>query len=187
MNEQLLISLAAGYFLGSIPFGLLLAKLSGAGDPRKIGSKSIGATNALRAGGLKLAVPVLILDALKAAVAVYLFGVWAGVAAVFGHCYPVWLKFKGGKGVASALGFLIAISPVMAAACFGTFVIAVSITGYSSLSAFIAMPVAIAMGFLISYEIGIVVLILVALILWRERGNIRRLFNGTEPKMKFRK
>ncbi|MDR1027757.1 MAG: glycerol-3-phosphate 1-O-acyltransferase PlsY [Rickettsiales bacterium] len=186
MNEQLLIAIAAGYFMGSIPFGLILGKLFGH-DLRKIGSKSTGATNALRAGGLALAIPVLILDLAKAFFAVHIFGLWAGVAAVIGHCYPVWLGFKGGKGVASALGFLLAVWPLMAAAAFGTFVVGVILTGYSSLSAFIAMPVAVGMGFYLSANVGIAIAGLCVLILWRERSNIRRLLSGTEPKMKFKR
>jgi glycerol-3-phosphate acyltransferase PlsY len=171
--------------LGSIPFGLILTKIAGLGDIRKVGSGNIGATNAMRAGGLKLAVPVMVLDIAKAAAAFFIFGIWGGLAAVVGHCYPVWLKFKGGKGVATAAGFLFAVSPVLFALSVAAFAVFVAITGYSSLSAFISMPVAAAYGFYLSNEVGFAVLGLCALILWRERGNIRRLIDGTEPKIKW--
>jgi glycerol-3-phosphate acyltransferase PlsY len=181
-----MISIAGGYLLGSLPFGLILAKLAGRGDLRKIGSGNIGATNAMRAGGLGLALPVFLLDMAKGFASVYFLGVWAGVAAVVGHCFPVWLKFRGGKGVSTSAGFLFAASPALFAVSFAAFAFSIAITGYSSLSAFVAMPVAAAFGFYLSNEVGFAVLGLCALILWRERGNIRRLINGTEPKIKWR-
>jgi glycerol-3-phosphate acyltransferase PlsY len=176
-----------GYILGSIPFALILTKLAGHGDLRRVGSGNIGATNAMRAGGLKLALLVSLLDAAKGFFAVYFFGIWAGIAAVVGHCFPVWLKFKGGKGVATSAGVLIGISPVMFAACFGAFLIVILTTGYSSLAAFVAMPVALIFGFCISPATGLVILALSLLILWREKENIKRLLSGTESKINWKK
>ncbi|MDR2769826.1 MAG: glycerol-3-phosphate 1-O-acyltransferase PlsY [Rickettsiales bacterium] len=181
-----ILYIAAGYLMGSIPFGLIITRLAGLGDLRKIGSGNIGATNAARVGGLKMFVLVTILDALKAAAAFHLFGMYAGAAAVAGHCYPAWLKFKGGKGVASSAGFLGILNPAVLGACLAAFCVSLAITKYSSLSAFAAMPVAIAGAFYTGLQAGWVTTGLAVMILWRERGNIKRLFDGTESKMNFK-
>jgi glycerol-3-phosphate acyltransferase PlsY len=187
MTTELLVSLASGYLLGSIPFGLILVRLAGLGDLRKIGSGNIGATNALRAGGLKLFLPVTILDMSKAFIAAWFFGPWGGFMAVVGHCYPIWLKFKGGKGFASLAGFALCVLPE-------TFLIGLPIfwlvalgTGYSSLAAFVAMIVAPTTVFLAEGRIDWAIIALVALVFWRERENIKRLVSGTESKMQWRK
>ncbi|MEO7384049.1 MAG: glycerol-3-phosphate acyltransferase, partial [Novosphingobium sp.] len=131
----LLPSMIAGYLLGSIPFGLILTRLTGAGDLRAIGSGSIGATNVLRTGRKGLAAATLLLDLGKGACAVWLAGnlpggddALGGFAAVIGHCFPVWLKFKGGKGVATAAGVILALSPITLLAALLVFLAAVTAT-----------------------------------------------------------
>lgn len=136
-----------GYLLGSLPFGLVLARLAGHGDIRKIGSGNIGATNVLRTGNKKLALATLILDSGKGAAAVliiqsfagYHMALIAGLAAVIGHMFPVWLKFKGGKGVATALGMLLAAAPFAGLVSCAIWLATALITRISSLSALIAM------------------------------------------------
>ena len=139
-----------GYLLGSIPFGLLLTRLAGAGDIRKIGSGNIGATNVLRTGRKDLALATLLLDGGKAAIAIliaYLLG-WrpeiAGAAAFFGHCYPVWLKFKGGKGVATFFGGLFALHAPAGLFAAVVWLGSAFITSYSSLSALLAAAASVA-------------------------------------------
>jgi len=120
MTSDILISIIIGYFLGSIPFGYLLTKISGGGDIRNIGSGNIGATNVLRTGRKSLALATLILDAGKGAFSIFIVGllladayIWlVGLSAVLGHCFPIWLKFKGGKGVATGLAVIAALSPI---------------------------------------------------------------------------
>jgi glycerol-3-phosphate acyltransferase PlsY len=179
-----------GYLLGSVPFGLLLTKAAGLGDLRKIGSGNIGATNVLRTGRKDLALATLLLDGAKAAIAVIVAGLlgWrpevAGAAALVGHCFPVWLKFKGGKGVATFMGALFALhflSGFIAAAIWlGT----AFITRYSSLSALLAAAasplVLFAMGKL---EFAIAALCMTALIFIRHKTNIARLMAGAEPRI----
>lgn len=173
--------------LGSIPFGLIMTKIAGFGDIRKVGSGNIGATNALRAGGIKLAASVFILDAAKAAAAFFIFGVWGGLAAVVGHNYPVWLKFKGGKGISSSGGFLLALSPVAFAACFAIWLIVALSFGYSSLAALVVLLFAPLFGFAIGTEPGLALTALSLLGYWRHRENIKRLLAGAESKIKWRK
>ncbi|MDR3208547.1 MAG: glycerol-3-phosphate 1-O-acyltransferase PlsY [Rickettsiales bacterium] len=182
-----LIPILGGYLLGSVPFGLILTKIAGLGDIRKIGSGNIGATNVLRAGGIKLAVSVFLLDAAKAAVAFFLFGVWGGLAAIIGHNYPVWLKFKGGKGVSSSGGFLLVLSPIAFATCFAIWLVVALAFGYSSLGAIVAMLFAPILGFAIGFEEGLALLAVSLLGLWRHRGNIQRLLAGAESKIKWRR
>lgn len=185
-----LLPLLLGYLLGSVPFGLVITKLAGLGDIRAIGSGNIGATNVLRTGRKDLAAATLILDGGKGAIAVliaYALG-WrpeiAGAAAFLGHCFPVWLKFKGGKGVATFLGTLLALwFPAGLFACLiwlgGAFA-----TRYSSLAALIgaaASPfVLFAMG---KWEFAIAALFMTALIFYRHKANIARLMKGEEPKI----
>jgi glycerol-3-phosphate acyltransferase PlsY len=198
----LLSAALLGYLLGSIPFGLVLTRLCGYGDIRKIGSGNIGATNVLRTGNKPLALAVLLLDSGKGAGAVMLaryllpelgFGdpiapIVAGVAAVFGHNFPVWLGFKGGKGIATTLGTLIAIHwPVGLAAC-ATWLVVALIFRFSSLSALlslVAVPVYAMLPILCGANpplawAGVVL----AVLGWaRHHANIRRLLNGTEPRI----
>lgn len=181
-----------GYLLGSIPFGLVLTRLAGYGDIRKIGSGNIGATNVLRTGNKPLALATLLLDSGKGAIAVglawYLGGVTlaaiAGGAAFLGHCYPVWLKFKGGKGVATFLGTLLAIAWPVGLACCGTWLIAAALSRISSLSALVAAALGpIYAYFLAGPDQAWMALFCTVLIFIRHRPNIERLIAGTEPKI----
>jgi glycerol-3-phosphate acyltransferase PlsY len=182
---------ALAYALGSIPFGLLLTRAAGLGDIRAIGSGNIGATNVLRTGNKGLAAATLLLDAAKAVAAVQLvrliFGpAWeplAAIAAVVGHCFPVWLSFKGGKGVASGLGALLALYwPLGAAAC-GAWLAAFALTRISSAGAIAALLVApIAAIFWLPAFWWVAPWLNSAIILWRHRENISRLLAGTEPR-----
>ncbi len=182
----------AGYLLGSIPFGLLLTRLAGLGDIRNLGSGNIGATNVLRTGNKALAALTLLLDGAKGAAAVLLAGTMgpdmaalAGAGAVVGHLFPVWLRFKGGKGVATGLGVLLASAwPVGLAAC-ATWLLVAALSRYSSLAALLAFLAAPFYAWLLprnSEQIGLALLI--ALLVWlRHVANIRRLVSGTEPKI----
>jgi len=190
---DLLVTIVLGYLLGSIPFGLLLTSMAGLGDIRKIGSGNIGATNVLRTGNKRLALATLLLDGGKGAVAVLLaracffdprLAVIAGACAFLGHLFPVWLKFKGGKGVATALGTWLALSwPIGVLACLTWLVVAL-VFRYSSLSALLAVALApiyaIWLGTppLIWFGIGVAVLVWI-----RHHENIRRLLKGEEPKI----
>jgi glycerol-3-phosphate acyltransferase PlsY len=185
-----LLPLLLGYLLGSIPFGLVITKAAGLGDIRTVGSGNIGATNVLRTGRKDLAAATLLLDSGKGAIAVgvaYLLG-WrpeiAGAAAFLGHCFPVWLGFKGGKGVATFLGTLLALwFPAGVLACL-TWLGSAFATRYSSLSALLAA----AAGPLIFFTMGkvefaLASLFMAVLIFVRHRSNIDRLFKGGEPKI----
>ena len=186
---------AAGYLLGSIPFGVLLTRAFGAGDLRQIGSGNIGATNVLRTGRKELAAATLILDGAKGAVAVLLArhfvpqlgdhaAMIAGAAAMIGHCYPVWLKFRGGKGVATLLGLALALAwpvgLVFAAVWLGT-VLLLRISSLGGMAGAVAAPVAaLAFGYPV-YAVGLAGLAVI--VLWRHRENIARLRAGTEPRV----
>ncbi len=186
------LALALGYLFGSIPFGLILTRLAGAGDLRAIGSGNIGATNVLRTGRKGLAAATLVLDALKATAAVvcaaWLFGLPAGLPAaagtVIGHLYPVWLKFRGGKGVATFLGGLIGLA-WPAAIIFAVVWLAVAaLTRYSSAAALAATAVSplvlLALGL---GEVALVFAALAALVWFKHSANIGRLLKGAEPKI----
>jgi glycerol-3-phosphate acyltransferase PlsY len=188
----LLVALAAGYLLGSIPFGLILTKAAGTGDIRAVGSGNIGATNVLRTGRKGLAAATLLGDMLKGTAAVLLMkklgggdaALVAGLGAVLGHIFPVWLKFKGGKGVATYIGVLIAVWWPGAAA-FGAIWGAVALlTRYSSLSGLIASA---AMPPLLWYFAGaksaLLFLVLTVVVWAMHRANIARLLTGSEPKI----
>jgi glycerol-3-phosphate acyltransferase PlsY len=185
-----IFALPLGYLIGSIPFGLILTKLFGYGDIRKIGSGNIGATNVLRTGNKKLAALTLLCDSLKGALAVYFLSspdfakMQMGAFIVLGHCFPVWLKFKGGKGVATALGVLLAAVPYAGLTACLTWLVTAKITKISSLSALVALAIApiITLIFYGTYAALICVLI-TALIFYRHKDNIKRLLNGTEPKI----
>lgn len=188
----LAIAALLGYLLGSIPFGLVLTRLAGLGDIRQIGSGNIGATNVLRTGRKGLALATLLLDGGKGAIAVGL--AWwflghqaalvAGFAAVLGHNFPVWLRFKGGKGVATTLGTLIAASwPVGLSACL-VWLLTALIFRISSFAALVALASAPIIGyFLVGTEVALMALGLAVLGFIRHEANIRRLIAGTEPKI----
>nr|WP_245181268.1 glycerol-3-phosphate 1-O-acyltransferase PlsY [Sinorhizobium mexicanum] len=183
--------LVFGYLLGSIPFGLILTRMAGLGDVRKIGSGNIGATNVLRTGNKKLAAATLLLDALKGTAAAAIASIWgieaglaAGLAAFLGHLYPVWLSFKGGKGVATYIGVLLGLAPVMVLV-FGVIWLATAkITRYSSLSALVATvftPVAL---YATGYGKVALLFAIMTLITWiKHRANIQRLLSGTESRI----
>jgi glycerol-3-phosphate acyltransferase PlsY len=184
---------AAGYLLGSIPFGLLLTRLAGVGDIRKLGSGNIGATNVLRTGRRDLAFATLVLDGGKAALAYFLarwlagheIGLIAGTCAFIGHCFPVWLRFKGGKGVATFFGLLLAAAPLIGALA-GVIWLAVAFTfRFSSLAALAAA--ALAPGLALYFKAGtgsaLAAAVLAILIYWRHSANISRLVKGEEPKI----
>jgi len=181
-----------GYLLGSIPFGMVLARVMGLGNLREIGSGNIGATNVLRTGNKTAAALTLFLDGAKGAVAVLLARILAGVAAAqlaalmafLGHCYPVWLGFRGGKGVATFLGILLALCwPVGVASCL-TWLVGAAITRVSSMAAL--LTAALSTGWMILLAPGGTLTLGIALtllIFWRHRTNIERLKAGTEPKI----
>jgi glycerol-3-phosphate acyltransferase PlsY len=187
----LLFSLAGGYLLGSIPFGLILTKLSGGGDLRKIGSGNIGATNVLRTGNKGLAVLTLVLDAAKGAAAVWLgaqFGpgaaMLAGLGAFLGHLFPVWLGFRGGKGVATYIGVTLGLYwPAALAFCVLWLLVAVT-TRYSSLAALVASAATVA-GLALTDHWPLVALfgVLTILLYIRHTANIRRLMKGEETRI----
>ncbi len=186
-----ILVMIAAYLLGSIPFGLLLARLGGAGDVRAIGSGAIGATNVLRTGRKDLAAATLLLDLIKGGVAV-LLALWfapdaapaAGALAVLGHLYPVWLRFRGGKGAATLMGVAWVLAPVAGLVYAVLWVGTVALTRFSSVGSMVAavsLPVtlwAIGRGALLPAAIA-----LALLVLWAHRSNIGRLFAGTEPKV----
>ena len=187
----LLAPFLMGYLLGSIPFGLLLTRAAGLGDIRNVGSGNIGATNVLRTGRKGLAAATLLLDALKGVIAVLiadqvgqLAAVGAAAGAVIGHMFPVWLGFKGGKGVATTLGIMWGLSwPVGAVAC-ATWLVMAAVFRYSSLAALVAVvAAAIAAWFLTDPRAAWLLTILVPLVWVRHHENIARLLNGTETKI----
>lgn len=183
--------LVLGYLLGSVPFGLILTRVTGAGDLRQIGSGNIGATNVLRTGRKGLAAATLLLDLLKGAAAVLIGvalvdggGPMAGAMAFIGHCYPVWLRFAGGKGVATMMGVVTALhwpagivfALVWLGALFGT-----KWSSVGGMSAAVSAPIAMwAFGRL---DLVPVALALALIVLWRHRANIARLMKGEEPKV----
>lgn len=183
-----------GYLLGSIPFGLILTKLGGYGDIRDIGSGNIGATNVLRTGNKKLALATLILDGLKGAAAVliahcltddFTIQMIAGLSALIGHLFPVWLKFKGGKGVATTLGTLLALKPMIGVIACGVWLITAVITRYSSLSALIAVAATpLAAYYLVGDPEFTALCGFIATLVWfKHRANIGRLVKREEPKI----
>ena len=191
MATNWLYALALGYALGSVPFGLLLTRAFGAGDLRSIGSGNIGATNVLRTGRKGLAAATLLLDALKGLAAVLLayrlFPEVAGLAAlgaILGHCFPVWLGFKGGKGVATMMGISLGLGWPIGATYAAVWLAVLGLTRISSLagmSAAIAAPIAAwATG---HAGLAPILAVIAALVLWLHRGNIARLRAGTEAKL----
>jgi len=184
-------ALLLGYLLGSIPFGLLLTRAFGAGDLRRIGSGNIGATNVLRTGHKGLAAATLLLDLAKGYAAVVLAGhlfpgdeLLAAAAVFFGHCYPVWLGFRGGKGVATLMGIVLAIhwpcGLVYAIVWLGLLA-GLRISSVAGMAAAISAPVSAAL--LGRFDAVPVLLALMLVVLWKHRGNIERLLAGTEPRV----
>lgn len=181
-----------GYLLGSIPFGLLLTRAAGLGDVRQIGSGNIGATNVLRTGSKKLAAATLLLDGLKGTAAVLLAdAIWgggaavaAGIAAFLGHLYPVWLRFKGGKGVATYIGVLAGLYWPAALVFCGVWLAVAFLSKYSSLAALTASLAApLALWFARQPVLAGVALLLTVLLLYKHKSNIARLKAGQEPKI----
>jgi glycerol-3-phosphate acyltransferase PlsY len=184
-------ALGLGYLLGSVPFGLILTRLSGAGDLREIGSGNIGATNVLRTGRKGIAASTLLLDLGKGLLAVWLAWRWfpdfpgmAALGAVVGHCFPVWLKFKGGKGVATTMGVTLGLAWPIGAVYAGVWLGMLAITRISSLSgmtAAVAAPVAaLVLG---KPELAPVLAAIAVIVLVLHRANIQRLLTGTEPRV----
>jgi glycerol-3-phosphate acyltransferase PlsY len=193
-----------GYLLGSIPFGLLLAKLFGGGDVRKAGSGNIGATNVARVAGPLAGILTLIFDTAKGTAAVWAAArvtsdsaTWMMIAAsavLLGHCFPVWLKFKGGKGVATALGVFLALSPLAAVSALLLFILCVAYWRFVSLgsvAAAAAMPLLIyflwAPGHAPPVIVDLGTLAIAALVIFKHGGNLQRLVSGTEPRFSFGK
>lgn len=184
-------AILVGYLLGSIPFGLILTRMFGAGDLRQIGSGNIGATNVLRTGRKGLAAATLLLDLAKGWLAVFLAGqlfpgqeIPAAAAAFIGHCYPVWLRFRGGKGVATMMGIVLALwwplGLVYAIVWLGLLAI-IRISSVAGMCAAISAPVAAAL--LDRFGLVLPLLALALIVLWKHRANIERLVQGTEPRI----
>jgi glycerol-3-phosphate acyltransferase PlsY len=176
------------YALGSIPFGLLLTKAFTTKDLREIGSGNIGATNVLRTGNKGLAAATLLLDIAKGYAAVYFFGDVAGMFAVLGHIYSVWLKFEGGKGVATLLGFFLAFDLTLGISFIIMWLFTFAVFRISSLSALVAITVSIGFGFEHYYfQLGLYIAVLGLIVIFRHEGNIRRLIKCEEPRFSLRK
>ncbi|MCW9035194.1 MAG: glycerol-3-phosphate 1-O-acyltransferase PlsY [Rhodospirillales bacterium] len=180
-----------GYLLGSVPFGLVLTRLAGLGDVRDIGSGNIGATNVLRTGNKPLALATLLLDGGKGAIAVFIAMYWsfdlaliAGLFSVLGHNFPIWLKFKGGKGVATTLGVMLALSWQVGLLSCLTWLASALVFRYSSLAAIIAFSIApIYTYYIIDLNAAIIIALLALLGIGRHHQNIGRLIKGEEPKI----
>ena len=190
--EAIIASALIGYLLGSIPFGVLLTRFFGAGDLRQIGSGNIGATNVLRTGRKGLAAATLLGDMLKGTVAVLVvatfvgsdFTLLAGLTAFFGHLFPVWLRFKGGKGVATYLGVTLALVWSAALGFAALWLLTAFITRYSSLSALVASLVSPLIAFYLDgLPIAVTLYFMTVVLWWMHRANIARLLNGTEGRI----
>jgi glycerol-3-phosphate acyltransferase PlsY len=188
----LILTALFAYLLGSVPFGIVMARAFGLGDLRKIGSGNIGATNVLRTGNKPAAALTVILDAGKGAVAVLLARALVGpdaaqiaaLAAFLGHCFPVWLRFRGGKGVATFLGTLLALYWPMGLACCATWLVMAAATRYSSAAALLSAAMSPLFAVLMGRSEYLVLTTLLALVVWvRHRPNLRRLKDGTETKI----
>jgi len=189
------VVVAAGYLLGSIPFGLLLTRTAGLGDIRNIGSGNIGATNVLRTGRKGLALATLLLDGVKGMVAVLLVLAFAGMdamplalvagcAAVVGHNFPVWLRFKGGKGVATTMGLMLAAAPVVGVMAILTWGAVAYIYRISSLAALVALAVAPFYAALLGHPQQAIAFGALGVLVWaRHSANLRRLWKGQEPRI----
>lgn len=197
MAPAFIISALLGYLFGSIPFGLVFTRLAGLGDIRKIGSGNIGTTNVLRTGRKDLALLTLIFDVFKAGFIAllcqwmyhsYTAGLLAGVCAVLGHNYPIWLKFKGGKGVASTLGLMLSMTPVVGVLTALTWLFVAITFRFSSLSALVALFAApfYALAFS-NTQAAMYYAVLTILSFYRHKANIQRLIKGEESKISFKK
>lgn len=184
-------ALLIGYLLGSIPFGVILTRLGGAGDLRTIGSGNIGATNVLRTGRKGLAAATLLLDGFKGWLAVFLVAMWwpgeiqlAAAGAFVGHCYPVWLRFHGGKGVATLMGIVLALhwpSGLVYAAVWLAILATLRISSVAGLAAAVSAPVSTALFG--RFDLVVLLLALALIVIWKHRENIQRLLAGTEPRV----
>lgn len=189
-----IICIIVSYLLGSIPFGIIIAKVFKHVNLRKVGSGNIGATNVMRVGGLRLAGLVWILDMAKAVVAVLLgryvggaaFGVWCGFVAIVGHCFPIWLNFHGGKGVSALFGIFLAVNPILFIICGIEWLVVALSSGYSSLGALVVFCLVPVLGFLMSFNIGVAFLAISLLCFIRHRENMSRLFHGKESKIEWK-
>ncbi len=194
MTTAILVVLS--YLIGSVPFGLLIAKTKGQ-DIRKLGSGNIGATNVLRCLGKPLGITCFVLDVLKGFLPAFVFpmlgktgadfpsiGILFGAAAILGHNFPIFLKFKGGKGVATSAGVLLGVAPLAVVIGLLTWVVVFKVSGYVSLGSIIAALVVVLAGWTIGYGpvIATALTLLGALTIWRHRSNIQRLLNGTESR-----
>ncbi len=200
-----ILALVGAYLVGGIPFGLLLPKYGAGVDVRRVGSGNIGATNVARTLGFKWGLAVLLLDAAKGAGPALLFPllvddhsehvrVGCGLAAILGHVFPVWLGFRGGKGVATALGVVLVLAPLESLLAAGGFAVTVGVTGYVALASVVASVLFAASHFVISpatpfststWSLDVFSLLAPVLIVVRHRGNLARLWNGTEPRFRF--
>lgn len=191
MSRELLLAFAVGYLLGSIPFGLLLTRLAGKGDIRDIGSGNIGATNVLRTGSKALAALTLVLDCLKATAAVLIAQHWLGfesgsaaaAGALVGHLYPVWLKFRGGKGVATFLGLLIPLFPIAAAVFAIVWIVLLLVVRISSVAGMAAALSAPIVAMILHSSLAPILFCFALLVFWKHRENILRLRKGSEPRV----
>ncbi len=196
VNDPLtLLALAAmGYLLGSIPFGLVLTRALGLADPRAIGSGNIGATNVLRTGSKAAAAGTLLLDGAKGAAAVLIARAVvsggedaaqvAGLGAFLGHLFPVWLRFKGGKGVATFFGVMLALSPPVGALAALSWLLTAAVTRYSSMAAIVAAALSPVFTLIFDYGEGLLISTILCLLIYHRHGaNVKRLKDGTEPKI----
>ena len=188
------ICIIISYLLGSIPFGIIVTKIFKNVNLRTVGSGNIGATNVMRVGGLRLAGLVWILDMAKAVAAVLLggwlvggaFSIWCGFAAIIGHCFPIWLRFRGGKGVSALFGILLAENPLWFVLFGIEWLVVALVSGYSSLGAlvmFVSMPV---FGFFVGIDVGVALSAISLLCMLRHRENISRLIHGKESKIEWK-
>ncbi|MFQ5437789.1 MAG: glycerol-3-phosphate 1-O-acyltransferase PlsY [Paracoccaceae bacterium] len=191
-HDARLLAAGLGYLLGSIPFGMVLARVLGLGNLREIGSGNIGATNVLRTGNKAAALLTLVFDAGKGAIAVLITGYWigadgaqiAGIAAFLGHLFPVWLGFRGGKGVATFLGLLLALGLWAGLAVCATWLATAALFRFSSLAALVAAASSPVWLGLLGPVDASALAILLAVVIWaRHRGNIRRLLAGSETRI----
>jgi glycerol-3-phosphate acyltransferase PlsY len=189
----LLVLAAMGYLLGSIPFGLVLTRALGLADPRGIGSGNIGATNVLRTGSKAAAAGTLLLDGAKGAVAVLIARAVAGgedaaqvagLAAFLGHLFPVWLGFKGGKGVATFFGVMLALSLPVGALAALSWLLTAAVTRFSSMAAIVAAALSPVFALIFGYGEGLLISTILCLLIYHRHGaNVKRLKDGTEPKI----
>lgn len=189
-----IFAIIVSYLMGSVPFGLIITRISGRGDLRRIGSGNIGAANVMRAGGLRMGAFVWLMDMAKAIAAVLIgwavggveFAALCGLFAVLGHCFPVWLRFHGGKGVSCVFGMLVAINPIMFVICGIEWLVMVFSFGYSSLASITVFCVAPILGFAVNWAVGLALLGTSIVGIWRHRENIGRLVGGTESQITWR-